>query len=486
VTPPIRRGLGVALVSAALIAAITAVIALLDPEVPAQGLGALYLFAVGPIALRYGFPAALASSLVSMVAFDFFFLGERHTLDPGSSENWGLLFALLLTTLVVSALAARSQREARRSTRLADEQAALRRVATLVAQGVPPNELFDAVTREVGQLYDADLARMERYEADGTVTAVAAWSRQHDARLAVGTRFALEGTSIASLVRETGRPARVDSFAGAEGAIAREAQELGIRASVGCPIIVGGRAWGVIAASRRSEVPFPAGTEASIGEFTELIATAVANAQANAELVASRTRILTAADDARRRLVRDLHDGAQQRLVHTIVTLKLAQRELRDDDPAAPAVADALTQAEQGNNELRELAHGVLPSVLTRGGLRAGVDALVSRASIPVAVEVPDERLPPGIEANAYFIVAEALTNVVKHAEAHSAEVTARVEHGALQLDVRDDGIGGARREGSGLVGLADRVAAFSGTLRVDSPPGGGTTISARLPLPAG
>ena len=469
-----------------LVAATTAVIALLEPDVPARGLGVLYLFAVAPVALRYGLPAAVGTSLLSIAAFDFFFLGERQSFDPGSTEDWGVLIAVLVSILVVSALAARSQREARRSARLADEQAALRRVATLVAQGGPPNELFEAVTREVGQLYGADLARMERYEADGTVTAVAAWSRDKDARLAVGSRFALEGASIAKLVRETGQPARVDSFAGAKGPIAYEAQELGIRASVGCPITVGGRAWGVIAASRRSDAPFPEGTESSIGEFTELIATAVANAQASAELVASRARILTAADDARRRLVRDLHDGAQQRLVHTIVTLKLAQRELPEDDPAAPVVADALAQAEQGNIELRELAHGVLPSVLTRGGLRAGVDALVSRVSIPVAVAVPDERLPPGIEASAYFIIAEALTNVVKHAQARSVEVTARVEGGALHVDVHDDGVGGASRDGSGLVGLDDRVAAIGGALRVDSRPGGGTTIAATLPLPAG
>jgi signal transduction histidine kinase len=276
----------------------------------------------------------------------------------------------------------------------------------------------------------------------------------------------------------------VDSFVGAEGPIALEARELGIRSSVGCPIVVGGRVWGVIAASTRSERPFPAGTESQIGEFTELIATAVANAEANAELVASRTRILQAADDARRKLVRDLHDGAQQRLVHTIVTLKLAQRELDEDDAATPMVADALVQAEQGNAELRELAHGVLPAVLTRGGLRAGVDALVSRVSVPVGVEIPAERLPSGIEASAYFVIAEALTNVVKHADAQRAEVSARVERGALRVEIRDDGVGGARRDGSGLLGLDDRLAAIGGAMRVDSPPGAGTTIAATLPLP--
>jgi signal transduction histidine kinase len=304
-------------------------------------------------------------------------------------------------------------------------------------------------------------------------------------RLAVGTRFSLEGASIATLVHETGQPARVDSFVGAEGAIAREAQELGIRASVGCPIVVGGRIWGVIAASTRADLPFPAGTESQIGEFTELIATAVSNAEASAELVASRARIVTAADEARRGLVRDLHDGAQQHLVNTIVTLKLAGQQLPEDNGAAPLVAEALEHAEQGNAELRELAHGVLPGALTRGGLRAGVDALVTRFSIPVSVDVLAERLPQGIEASAYFIVAEALTNVVKHAQAQTAQITARIDSGALHIDVRDDGVGGAHRDGPGLLGLGDRISASGGALRVHSPAGRGTTIAATLPLPA-
>jgi signal transduction histidine kinase len=203
------------------------------------------------------------------------------------------------------------------------------------------------------------------------------------------------------------------------------------------------------------------------------------------ELVASRARVLAAADDARRRVVRDLHDGAQQRLVHTIVTLKLTQRALRAYDEKAEAlVAEALAQAEQANAELRELAHGILPSVLTRGGLQAGVEALVSRISVPVTVDVSAKRLPPGIEASAYFVVAEALTNVIKHSHAQSAEVKAWVGDGGLHVEVRDDGVGGARSDGAGLQGLDDRIAALGGELRVQSTRGGGTLIAATLPLP--
>jgi signal transduction histidine kinase/PAS domain-containing protein len=368
---------------------------------------------------------------------------------------------------------------------LAEEQAALRRVATLVAQTVSPSEVFESVTREVGLLCGADLARMERYEPDGTVTGVAGWSRSGDREPVVGARFAVEGLGIAALARQTSRPVRVDSFADSSGPIAQEARAQGIRAAVGCPIIVEGRLWGVIAASSKGEAPFPAGTESQIAGFTHLVAAAIANAESRGELIASRARVIAAADEARRHVVRDLHDGAQQRLVHTVVTLKLALRAQQENGGSAePLIAEALEHAERANAELRELAHGLHPSVLSRGGLPAGFDALVSRLTVPVAVDVSVERLAPAIEACAYFVVAEALTNVAKHSDADSAGVSAWVEGGALHVEVRDDGVGGALPGGTGLVGLADRLAAVGGRLRVVSPPNGGTLIAATLPLP--
>ena len=219
-------------------------------------------------------------------------------------------------------------------------------------------------------------------------------------------------------------------------------------------------------------------------KFAELLDTAIANADSRGQLTASRARLVTAGDEARRRVVRDLHDGAQQRLVHTIVTLKLAQRALRQEDESAEAlVGQALQHAEQSNVELRELAHGILPAALTRGGLRSGVNAVVARLDLPVGVHVSSERLPAEIEASAYFLVAEALTNVIKHARAARAEVTASVEDGVLQVAIRDDGVGGADPSGHGLVGMADRVSALGGQLRVDSPEDGGTLVSATLPL---
>src|SRR5215210_349040 len=821
VTPPIPRWLSAAPASAALVTAVTAVIALLEPGVPALGLGVLYLLAVVPIAVMYGSAAASAASLASMATFTYFFLPPRYSLDPGTSERWSVLVAFLVSALVVSQLAARSQREARRSARLADEQAALRRVATLVARGDAPPEVFAAVAREVGLLLGVDATHMARYEPDGTATAVAAWSPAGD-QIPIGTRVDLEGESVAGLVFRTGRPARIHSYEHASGPAAALAGELALRSSVGTPIVVDqrrwgvmiasskddrslpadveariadftellataianaesraglarlaeeqaalrrvatlvargtppeavfaavteevarllvaelaimcryepddtvtnvgsvgslgelwpvgsqwplggedvatqvfetrrpvrsevladpagpiaegarkagirsaiampiivegrmwgfmsvatsraepspadtearlgsftqlvataianaesranvsrlaeeqaalqrvatlvargtrpeevfaavldevgrllsfdlaslaryepdgtlsfvaawgraheyfpagsrqtlggknlgtivfetgdsarindyadnssgsigvaareaginsslatpimveGRLWGVIAAGSPHKQPLPADTEARLASFTELVATAISNSEARTELAASRTRIVAATDEEHRRVVRDLHDGAQQRLVHTIIMLKLAQRALQNEQQDLPALlTEALDHAQQANLELRELAHGILPRALTHGGLRAGVDALASRTPVPVGIDVSVGRLPSAVEATAYFVVAEALTNVAKHARARHAEVTARIEDRSLAVQVRDDGVGGARPDGSGLMGLADRLAALDGELRVDSPADGGTLVTATIPLP--
>jgi signal transduction histidine kinase len=219
-----------------------------------------------------------------------------------------------------------------------------------------------------------------------------------------------------------------------------------------------------------------------------LLETAIANADSRDPMMASRARVLGAADEARRRVVRDLHDGAQQRLVSTIVTLKLAKRAFRDEDGQAESLlGEALEQAEQGHRELRELAHGILPAALTRGGgLQAGVASVVARLNLPARVDVPAGRLPAEIEASAYFIVAEALTNVVKHSYAGRAEVTASLEDGMLRIEVRDNGAGGADPDGHGLLGMRDRVTTLGGRLEIESPAGGGTLVAATLPLSAG
>jgi signal transduction histidine kinase len=325
---------------------------------------------------------------------------------------------------------------------------------------------------------------MGRYEPEGTVTVLAASGSTAD-HFPVGRRWNLGGKNLATIVFETGRPGRLDHYGDAFGALGVTGRELGIRSSAGTPIMVEGQVWGVVITGSTVEQSVPTDTESRLENFTELVATAVANAESRAALASSRARIVAAADESRRRIERDLHDGAQQRLVHAMIVLKLALRALSNDEPEArELVAEALRHAEQANFELRELAHGILPAALTRDGLRAGIDALVSRVSLPVSVDVSVERLPAAVEATAYFIISEALTNVVKHARAAGARVSARVERGELRVEVRDDGVGGARGgNNTGLGGLADRVSALAGRLELDSPPGGGTRVCALLPV---
>jgi signal transduction histidine kinase len=385
------------------------------------------------------------------------------------------------TELVATAIAnAEAHAEVRR---LAEEQAALRRVATLVAEGAAPSEVFDAVIVEVAELLGAAQVGLARFESSQEISILALLGHDPDV-VRAGMRVPLDGESVTARIRRTGRSARLDRYGGA-GAIADIARRTNLGVTVGAPVVVEGALWGVMTASWRGD-DLPANdAEERLTEFAELLDTAIANADSRDQLTASRARLLTAGDDARRRVVRDLHDGAQQRLVHTIVSLKLARRAFGlDAERARSLLGEALEQAEQGNAELRELAHGILPSVLTRGGLRAGVDAIVSRLGLPVDVDVTNAELPPDVEASAYFIVAEALTNVIKHSRATRAEVMVVADRGRLSIEVRDDGIGGADPDGHGLVGLSDRAAALGGRLRVESPRGGGTVLAGELPLP--
>jgi signal transduction histidine kinase len=489
--PSVGRWLSGLLVSVAAVAVVSGLVALLEPHVPVLSLLVLYILVVLPVAVVWGPGLAAFTSILSIVVFAYLFLTPIHSLQVTDSENVVALGVFLVTAVVVGELAARWRREAEESTRLSEEQSALRRVATLVARAGPPSEVFEAVTREVGLLCGADLARMERYQADGVVTGVAAWSREpgQAAELAVGTRFRLDGLSIAREVQQTGGPVRVDSFGQDTGVIAREAREVGIRASVGCPIVVAGRLWGVIAASSRHEEPFPPATEAQIAEFTELVATAVANAEAHAELTASRARIVATADQTRRRIERDLHDGAQQRLVSLALRLRTTAARI---PPELGEVHQELTRVgaelDEVLDELRELSRGIHPAILSEGGLGPALRTLARRSSVPVELQVGMEgRLPERVEAAAYFVVAEALANVAKHARASAVRVEVGADDGLVRLDIRDDGVGGADpARGSGLVGLKDRVEATGGTLRVESPPGQGTSLVVRLPIRAG
>jgi signal transduction histidine kinase len=396
---------------------------------------------------------------------------------PPDTESRIAQFSDLVATAIANA-EARTEVE-----RLADEQAALRRVATLVAEGASPSAVFGAVAGEMEGLLRADGVTVSRYEPEDEVTVLAHHGRDAH-KVPPGTRVKHAGYNVMTLVRRSERPARMDQHEGTPGAIAEFVKTLGVRASVAAPIVVGGRLWGVVIANWRTEQSPPPDTERRMAQFAQLLDAAIANADSRDQLAASRARLVATWDEARRRVVRDLHDGAQQRLIHAIVALKLAQRALQRENGAAGSfVEEALEHAERGNVELRELAHGILPAVLTRGGLPAGVDALVSRLDLPVAIDVPAERYPTEVEANAYFVVAEALTNVVKHSHATRAEVAARQDGGLLRVEVRDDGVGGADPDGHGLLGMADRVTALGGRLDIDSPPGGGTRLAATLPV---
>jgi signal transduction histidine kinase len=486
VAPSTRRWLGAALASTALVVAVTEVIALLEPRVPALGLGMLYLLAVVPIALLYGGAVAAAVSVASMAAFTFFFLPPRHSFDPGTSERWAVLVAFLVSSLVVGQLAARSQREARRSARLADEQSALRRVATLVAHGTPPEELFAAVTEEVGQLLPVGSAAMGRYDADGMFTTVAAWSTEPVA-FPVGRRWFPEGKNVMTLVFQTGRPARIDDFADASGPVGVTAREAGYRSAIGTPIVVEGRLWGVMTAASNAEQPLPLDTEPRLASFTELVATAIANAESRADLAASRARIVVAADEARRRIERDLHDGIQQRVVSLMLELRAAAEDTEpsEEGELRAQLARAVQRLTEMLEELREISRGIHPAILSEGGLERALRVLARRSAVRVELDLhAGQRLPEPVEVAAYYAVSEALTNATKHAHASVVRVALDTRGAIVQFAIRDDGIGGADPgRGSGLVGLSDRIEALGGTLEVTSPVGSGTTLLIEMPL---
>jgi signal transduction histidine kinase len=369
--------------------------------------------------------------------------------------------------------------------RIAEEQAALRQVATLVARGPAPEEVFAAVTAEAGRVLGTDHTSMIRYDQDGAGTIVGAWtSTGAPGPIAVGHRVPLGGRNLATLVFETGRPARIDNYADTSGPVGDVVRQWGLRSSVGVPISVDGRLWGVMVVSSTRE-PLPGDTEARLAAFTELVATAIANAESQAQLTASRARIVAAADDARRRIERDLHDGAQQRLVSLALQLQAAQAAVPPEAHRLAAQLDDMTaEATSALDELRELARGIHPAILAEGGLPLALKALARRCTIPVELDVrADRRLPEPVEIAAYYLVSEALTNAAKHANASTVHVEVEIGD-VLRVRVRDDGRGGARvSDGSGLVGLGDRVEALGGRLWVHSARDAGTTVHAELPL---
>jgi signal transduction histidine kinase/uncharacterized protein YoaH (UPF0181 family) len=386
------------------------------------------------------------------------------------------------TELVATAIANTQARE--ELTRLAEEQAALRRVATLVAQGARPVDVFEAVSAEVARLVPADAAALTRYETDGTVTALGGWTRS-GGYVYTGRRFALEGT-VSGLIFETGRPGRIDSYAEAPGLAPAAAREMGWRSSVGAPVIVEGRLWGALAVVSTTDRPLPPDTEWRLAEFTELVATAIANTTNRAELDASRARIVATADATRRRIERDLHDGAQQQLVSLALELRAAEEaippELGELRAELSGIIDGLKSV---LDDLREIAHGIHPPILAEGGLGPALKTLARRSAIPVKLDVRAKgRLPEPVEGAAYYVVSEALTNAAKYARASVVHVEVEARDRILRVAVRDDGLGGADPAlGTGLLGLKDRAEAIGGKITLESPRGAGTSLHVELPL---
>jgi GAF domain-containing protein len=369
----------------------------------------------------------------------------------------------------------------------AEEQAALRRVATLVAQAAP-GDVFAAVTAEAGRLLNADLTAMGRYDPDraATLVALSGSTTKGAVPALVGTRVSLTGRNVSTLVFETGQPARVDEWDDATGPVGELARELGIRSAVGVPVSVGGRLWGIMAVTSTREEPLPAGTEARLADFTELVATAIANAEAQAALTASRARIVATADATRRRIERNLHDGAQQRLVSLALELRTA---VAAAPPGSGELVQQLDDVAAGLTgvleELREIARGLHPAVLAEGGLRPALAALARRSAGAVHLGVQVQgRLPEPVEIAAYYVVSEALTNAAKHAHASVVDVEVTAADGSLHVRVRDNGRGGAHfGHGTGLVGLKDRAEALGGRIWLHSPPDAGTELQITLPL---
>jgi signal transduction histidine kinase len=325
---------------------------------------------------------------------------------------------------------------------------------------------------------------MLRFEGDGTATVLGTWSATGAPSFPVGTSVPVDGETVTAKLYRSGTPQRVDDYTDIGGELAERLRSFGILTAVGAPIMVAGRLWGGVMAVSPVPYSFPADTEQRIEGFAELVTAALANVDAREQLAASRARIVEAGFEERRRLGRDLHDGAQQELVGAVISLKLAQRRWElDPDEARDLVDEALEQMQSGIRDLRRLASGIHPSVLSDRGLGAALETLANRSPIPVELEVAEgDRAPEPVAATAYFLVAEALTNAAKHAGCSRVHVGVRVRGGCTTVEVRDDGVGGAdEAAGTGLRGLADRVSALGGRLEIESPAGVGTTVRARI-----
>jgi signal transduction histidine kinase len=378
---------------------------------------------------------------------------------------------------------------ARERQRIAEEQVALRRLATLVAHGAAPEEIFGAVARELGHILQVRHTAVMRYEPDATMTKVGGWNSGRVANLPLGSRRPLEKGTISELVARTKAPERIDEMQATIGAVYTGPlltmhRDMGVNSVVGCPITVDGRPWGAVVAGSTSG-RLPEDTEKRMLDVTELVATAIANADSHAKLEASRARVLAAADATRRLIERDLHDGTQQRLVSLLLELRATEATVPPELEELKGQLSHTTQTlDEAIEDLRGIARGLHPALLSRRGLKPAIKALARCSPIPVELNVCADRLAERYEVTTHHMVSEALTNAAKHADASTVHVDLTVEHAAIRLWIRDDGKGGADPDrGSGLLHITDRVEALGGRLQITSPVGGGTSLLAEIPI---
>jgi signal transduction histidine kinase len=495
--PPLWCGVVVAV---ALIAAETVVVVLLKQLAPTMAFGVVFLLGVLVVAMNWGFGLATITAIFSALAFNLCRNWPHPSLGLTQLEDWVVMAVFFIVALLSNALAGLARARAveadqrRREADLAAElarmlarqQMALRRVATLVARSVAPSEVFSAVVAELASCLDVQNAALLRYEPDGTAVLLAAADEPGLEKMPVGEHFSLDGENIVAMVRRHGRVARIDSHDHAAGSAAARIRELGLRSGVGAPIVVDNRVWGAaIAGSSRSDA-FPPDAEQRVSDFADLVATAIANAQARTELTASRARIVAATDDTRRRIERDLHDGAQQRLVSLGLKLRLVENSVTTEHIALKTqISDVVEGLVGVSDELREISRGIHPAILSKGGLGPALKTLARRSAVPVKLDVGvDRRLPEYAEVAGYYVVAEALTNAARHARASEVNVAVKADDDNLCLSIRDDGVGGANiGKGSGLIGLVDRVEAVGGQIDITSHIGDGTSLVARIPV---
>lgn len=489
-SPPIWLG---ALVAAVLLVIEAVMVKLLEGVTNDMVFGAIFLLGVLIVSAGWDVGLAVATTLVSAAIYLYMHMSSGGHLLPMALHDAIALAVFVPIALLANLLAGQARQravEARRAavriSELAQRQAALRRVATLVAQGVSPSEVLAAVADEVAGALGTGNAALFRYLDDGSAELVAVHNDPSAEQMPVGARLPVGG-NVAAMVLATGSPARMDSHDQSLGPAAAVIRDLGLRCGVGAPITVDGRLWGAAIVGSTEPEPLPPDTENRLADFAELVGVAIANADARHELKASRARLVAAGDEVRRRIERDLHDGAQQRMV----ALALQTRTLQATFPAGSTAAQEISNIGDGlsaaGEELRQISHGVHPAALSAGGLRPALRTLGRRAAIPVSLTINVERrLPESIEVAAYYVVSEALTNATKHAQASIVRISAEADDTRVLLSVSDDGVGGAALTGgSGLLGLKDRVEALGGHLRISSAKQLGTTLSAEIPYPA-